>query len=270
MPVANLPLSSRRLRYKPCVRTASLSVDKAIQMNTLPLLLVPGLMCDHTVWDPLLPQLSPLRACTVVDHGQANSLSQMAVQLLQDAPPQFCIAGHSMGARVALEVLRIAPERVAGVALLDTGYLPKLSGAAGEEEVRKRMALLHLAQDQGVRAMAHEWVQGMVHPDRLTDADLIERILVMFDRKDATIFAHQLHALIHRPDGSDVLSAIRVPTLILCGRQDFWSPPSQHEAMHRLAPHATLAVIEEAGHMAPMERPDAVAAAMLRWLDTKH
>ncbi len=268
MPVANLPLRSQLLRYKLCVRTVSRAVDKAIQMNTLPLLLVPGLMCDHTVWDPLLPQLSNLHACTVVEHGKADSLSQMAVQLLQDAPPQFYIAGHSMGARVALEVLRIAPERVAGVALLDTGYLPKLSGPAGEEEVRKRMALLHIAQHQGVRTMAREWVQGMVHPDRLADADLIERILVMFERKNASVFAHQLHALIHRPDGSDVLSALRVPTLILCGRQDFWSPPAQHEAMHQLAPHATLSVIEEAGHMAPMEQPAAVAHQMLRWLDT--
>jgi pimeloyl-ACP methyl ester carboxylesterase len=238
-------------------------------MNALPLLLVPGLMCDHTVWDLLLPRLSSSHVCTVVDHGDANSLPQMAVQLLQDAPPLFYLAGHSMGARVALEVLRIAPERVAGVALLDTGYLPKLAGAAGEEEVRKRMALLQIAQNQSVRAMAREWVQGMVHPDRLADADLIERILAMFDRKDAAVFAHQLHALIHRPDASDVLSSIRVPTLILCGRQDFWSPPSQHEAMHQLAPHARLAVIDEAGHMAPMERPDLVVAEFLHWLDTK-
>jgi pimeloyl-ACP methyl ester carboxylesterase len=243
--------------------------DEEIRMNALPLLLVPGLMCDHTVWDPLLPQLSSSRDCTVVDHGHANSLSHMAVQLLHDAPSKFYIAGHSMGARVALEVLRIAPERVAGVALLDTGYLPKLAGEAGEEEVRKRMALLQIAQEQGVRAMAREWVQGMVHPDCLKDTELIERILVMFERKDATIFAHQLHALIHRPDASDVLLAIRVPTLLLCGRQDFWSPPSQHEAMHQLAPHACLAVVEDAGHMAPMERPEAVAAEILRWLDTK-
>lgn len=238
-------------------------------MNTLPLLLVPGLMCDHTVWEPLFPQLSPLQDCTVIDHGHADSLSQMAVQLLHDAPPKFYIAGHSMGARVALEVLRIAPERVAGLALLDTGYLPKLAGAPGDEEVRKRMALLHIAQTQGVRAMAREWVQGMVHPDRLTDTDLMARILAMFERKDAKIFAHQLHALIHRPDASDVLCAIRVPTLILCGRQDSWSPPSQHEAMHRLAPQATLSIIDDAGHMAPMERPSAVAFEMLRWLDTE-
>ena len=73
----------------------------------------------------------------------------------------------------------IAPERVAGAALLDTGYLPKLAGAAGEEEVRKRMALLQIAQDQGVRAMAQVWVQGMVAPDRLTDTELIEAIVAM-------------------------------------------------------------------------------------------
>ena len=239
-------------------------------MPAIPLLLVPGLMCDHTVWDPLLPYLKAGQVCTVVDHGDADALVHMATQLLVDAPPRFFLAGHSMGGRVALEVYRIAPERVAGLALLDTGYLPKLPGTAGQDEIRKRMALLQIAQDQGVLAMALEWVQGMVHPQRLNDRELIERILTMFDRKDAKVFARQLQALIHRPDASDVLPAIRVPTLILCGRQDTWSPPSQHEAMGKLVPHAQLAVIEAAGHMAPMEAPELVAAEILRWLDTKN
>ena len=146
-------------------------------MNALPLLLVPGLMCDHTVWEPLFPWLTAGRACTVVDHGQADALPQMAHQLLASAPPQFLMAGHSMGARVVLEVLRLAPERVRGVALMDTGFLPKPAGAAGDDEAAKRFALLQIAKDQGVRAMAQQWVQGMVHPDRLGDADLIERIL---------------------------------------------------------------------------------------------
>lgn len=236
-------------------------------MVALPLVCVPGLMCDHTVWEPLFPYLSSTSATHVVDHGHADSLEQMAVQLLKDAPAEFLIAGHSMGARVALEVVRLAPERIAGVALLDTGYLPKASGTAGEEEVGKRLKLLHKAQTQGVRAMAHEWVQGMVHPDRLADEALIERILTMFERKDAEIFAKQIHALIHRPDATKVLSSLQVPTLILCGQQDAWSPPSQHEAMHQLAPQAVLEVIAHAGHMAPMEMPSEVAAAMLRWLE---
>lgn len=235
-------------------------------MSALPLILVPGLMCDHTVWEPLFPQINASRVCSVVDHGDANSLEQMAIQLLRDAPPKFILAGHSMGARVVLEVLRLVPERVGGVALLDTGFLPKASGLAGEEEVRKRFNLLQMAQEKGVRAMAREWVQGMVHPDRLTDQALIECILNMFERKNADIFAKQINALIHRPDGTDVLKSIQVPTLILCGRQDTWSPPSQHEAMQQLTPHATLAVVDAAGHMAPMERPREVADAMLLWL----
>lgn len=236
--------------------------------SPLPLLLVPGLMCDHSVWEPLFPWLSADRTCTVVDHGRADALPQMARQLLALAPPQFLMAGHSMGARVVLEVLRLAPERVRGVALMDTGFLPKPAGAAGDDEAAKRFALLQIAKDQGVRAMAQQWVQGMVHPDRLGDAELIERILAMFERKSADIFERQIHALLSRPDGSDVLRSLRVPTLLMCGAQDAWSPPAQHEAMQAIVPPALaqLDLIAQAGHMAPMERPAEVAASLLGWL----
>ncbi len=237
----------------------------------LPLLLVPGLMCDQAVWQPLLPTLQSLCTCTVADHGQADSLTAMAEQLLSTAPPRFALAGHSMGARVALEVLRLAPQRVSRVALLDTGYLARAPGAAGEDEEHKRMALLHIAQIQGVRTMATQWVQGMVHPARLQDDRLIEDILSMFERKTANTFARQIQALLGRPDASNVLAAIAVPAMVLCGRQDSWAPVAQHAAIQALIPASEFVVIEEAGHMAPMERPDAVAAAMVAWLhDAPH
>lgn len=235
-------------------------------MNTLPLVLVPGLMCDHTVWEPLLPFMGASQTCQMIDHQSANSLSRMAEQLLEVSPPKFVMAGHSMGGRVALEVLRMAPDRVAGVALMDTGYLAKLDGAAGELEVSKRLVLLEIAQSKGIRAMAREWVKGMVHPSRLVDKALIETILKMFETKNSDIFARQLLALIFRKDATDVLKSINVPTLILCGRQDAWSPPSQHEEMLQYVPHAAMSVIEEAGHMSTMEKPQAVAEAMNRWL----
>jgi pimeloyl-ACP methyl ester carboxylesterase len=85
-------------------------------MNALPLVLVPGLMCDHTVWEPLLPFMGASQTCQMIDHQSANSLSRMAEQLLEVSPPKFVMAGHSVGGRVALEVLRMAPDRVAGVA----------------------------------------------------------------------------------------------------------------------------------------------------------
>lgn len=235
-------------------------------MHPATLVLVPGLMCDQAVWAPLLPLLQARRACVVTDHGDSDDLQDMARRLLSAAPQRFALAGHSMGGRVALEVCRLAPERVSHLALLDTGYLPRPTGAAGEEEARKRHALLDIARAQGMRAMARDWVQGMVHPDRLSDAPLVNAILDMFERKSPDLFARQIHALLQRPDATPVLQALRLPTLVQCGRQDSWANVAQHQALHALVQGARLDIIEDAGHMAPMERPQAVADSLLRWL----
>jgi len=88
----------------------------------------------------------------------------------------------------------------------------------------------------------------------------------MFERKTADVFECQIQSLLSRPDGSDVLRSITVPTLLMCGRQDTWSPVTQHQAMQTLAPAAVLDVIEDAGHMAPMEQPEAVAESLERWM----
>lgn len=234
--------------------------------NALPLVLVPGLMCDQAVWEPVLPLLRTARACQIVDHGDAADLVDMARRLLREAPERFALAGHSMGARVAVEVLRLAPQRVAGISLLDTGFKARLPGEAGEDEARKRHALLDIARSQGVRAMATVWVQGMVAPARLQDAELVESIVAMFARKSADVFACQIAALLARPDASEVLGAIRAPAQVLCGREDAWAPVSQHQAMHQLIGHGELVLVDDAGHMAPMERPAPVAAALEAWL----
>lgn len=225
-------------------------------------------MCDATVWAPLLPALGAAANCQVVDHGTADSLAQMARQLLDTAPPTFALAGHSMGGRVALEVVRQAPQRVRRLALLDTGHLARAGGAAGEDEARKRHALLDLARREGVAAMARQWVQGMVHPARCDDHTLVDTIVAMFARKTADIFERQIRALLARPDATPVLQSLRVPVLVLCGRQDSWAPPSQHEALAALIPGSpTLRVVDDAGHMSTLERPAAVGQALRAWLD---
>lgn len=236
-------------------------------MGVQTLVLLPGLMCDAAVWEPLFPHLPVNITPWVPDYGMVNTLGAMAALVLQQAPAErFALAGHSMGGRVALEVLRLAPQRVTHVALMDTGHLPRAAGEAGAQEAAKRHTLLEVARNQGVRAMAQTWVQGMVHPDRLQDAALIEAVVAMFVRKSAEVFAAQIEALLARPDASDVLRALALPTLLQCGAQDSWSPPAQHADMQALAPHAVLDVIAHAGHMAPMERPADVAASLARWL----
>jgi len=230
------------------------------------LILVPGLMCDATSWGDV-PSGLPEFDCVVIDHGMADSIAQMAKQVLEQAPQHFALAGHSMGGRVALEIMRIAPTRVTHLGLFDTGFLPKAPGLIGEDEVRKRMTLLKMAQTQSVRAMATEWVKGMVAPHRLADAPLIDSILEMFERKSADIFERQLHALIHRPDAAQVLQHINSPTLILCGALDAWSPPSQHQTMaNHLPNHPDIVAIPDCGHMAMQEHPEAVVQAMRQWL----
>ena len=88
----------------------------------------------------------------------------------------------------------------------------------------------------------------------------------MFERKSAATFEAQIQALLTRPDALPVLQSLNVPTLIACGDQDFWAPLAQHQAMQALVAHARLAVWADAGHMAPMECPQAVADTLLDWL----
>jgi pimeloyl-ACP methyl ester carboxylesterase len=230
------------------------------------LVLVPGLMCDEQVWAHQARDLASLATIEVIDHGVLDGLDTMAKAILERAPYRFALAGHSMGGRVAFEVLREAPERVAGVALMDTNYLPRSPEEGGNEEAANRYALLELAKTEGVRSMAATWVQGMVHPDRLSDAPLIEAIIVMMARKTPEIFEAQIRALLNRRDSTPILSQIRCPALVLCGRQDSWSVLARHEEMAALIPESRLVVIEDCGHMSTMERPEAVTAAMRDWI----
>jgi len=224
-------------------------------------------MCDHASWAPMLPYLDAHIAHTTIDHGDADSLVVMAKRILESAPAVFDLAGHSMGGRVALEVMRLAPQRVRRLALLGTGYRAKESGEAGAEELRKRQVLLDIARTQGVREMAVEWVKPMVAPSRLADTVFVEQIIAMICRKSEDIFKRQIKALIERPDASDVLSHIQIPTLVMAGAFDGWATPTQHEEIAKHIPAIPeVAVIAPSGHMMMMEEPQLVAQHFNQWL----
>ncbi len=231
------------------------------------LLLIPGLLCDGAVWTEQIKVLSPLVDCVVATHGMADSIETMAVQALHLLPPgrSFSVAGHSMGGRCALEIARIAPERLQRLALLDTGFQARVSGTVGTAEAEQRMKLLALARSEGMRSMGREWARGMVHPSRW-DTEVFEEILQMIERFTPDQFEAQIHALLHRPDATQLLPKITAPTLLLCGREDVWSPLARHQQMQELMSGSRLEVIEHCGHMSTMEQPCDVAHAMTDWL----
>jgi pimeloyl-ACP methyl ester carboxylesterase len=203
----------------------------------------------------------------VADHGELDSLSAMAEAILAKAPARFAVVGHSMGGRVALEVVRRAASRVTGLALMDTGYAPIPAGVAGEKEAAGRHELLDVARQSGMRAVGERWLRiPMIHPARLQERKLVQAILQMFERRTPEQFAAQVRALLRRPDATQLLPMISCPALVLCGQDDAWAPLSTHRVMAQLIPHSTLVSIPECGHMCTMERPDEVSAALGTWL----
>ncbi len=231
-----------------------------------PLVLVPGLLCDEAVWSHQSDALADIADIRIATNGPRDSLVAMAEAIIAQAPPHFAVAGHSMGGRVALEVVRRVPERVTALALLDTGYQPLAPGEAGEREVAGRHALVEKARRHGMRAMGWEWLQGMVYPSRLCDAVLVNAILDMIGRRNPDLYAAQTRALISRPDATPVLAKIRCPTLVLCGQEDIWSPPQRHETLSDLIRGSSLTVVPYCGHMSTMEQPAAVSQALRKWL----
>jgi pimeloyl-ACP methyl ester carboxylesterase len=228
--------------------------------------LLPGLICDQTLWQQQMDALSDVAAGTYADYGSLDSLPAMAEAVLRSAPERFSMAGHSMGGRVALEVYRLAPDRVARIALLNTGYLPLAAGEAGEEEKRKRGELVALAKSQGMRAMLRQWLPPMIDSRRQNDAALVESIMGMMSRKTPEIFAAQIKALLARPDATAVLEQMRCPALLLTGREDGWSGPAQHAKMMEKIVGSQLVIVPDCGHMSPLERPAEVSAALRAWL----
>jgi pimeloyl-ACP methyl ester carboxylesterase len=115
-------------------------------------------------------------------------------------------------------------------------------------------------------ALAAEWLPPMMGGGAARAVELMPRLMAMVERSTPDSYAGQINALLNRPDALPVLPTIAVPTLLLSGSEDTWSPISQHETMRRRIPHATLFEIHGAGHMAPIERPEAVAVALREWL----
>jgi pimeloyl-ACP methyl ester carboxylesterase len=226
------------------------------------LVLLPGFLCDQTVWKQQIASLADIADPLCMEWTpQHNSIVAMAEAVLRWAPPTFALAGHSMGGRVAFQVYRLAPERVTKLAVFNSG-----SDARSDTEEPGRRRLLAIARSQGMRAMAVEWLKGMLPPYRQDDTPLVEEIIQMFERKSPDLFEIQMLALLGRPNATPLLREIQCPALVLTGRDDAWSPPARHSDMAQLIPKSELVLIPKCGHMSTMERPDEISAAMRHWL----
>jgi pimeloyl-ACP methyl ester carboxylesterase len=224
------------------------------------IVLIPGLMNDGWVWREQIGPLSRIAPVRVACNDGCESLVDMAARIVADSPGRIAVAGHSMGGRIAMEVVRQASDRLAGLALLNTGM-----HGVREAELPGRTALVELGRAEGMEAVAAAWMPQMLAAARREDRVLVDGITEMLARCTPEIFAAQQAAMMSRNDLTPLLAGLRVPTLVATGEEDGWASPAQHEEIAAQISGATLRIVPGAGHMMLVEDPAAVTAILLEW-----
>lgn len=225
------------------------------------LVLLPGMMCDARLYQPQVEHFSPQRDVIVVDFGTANTITDMAARVLQQAPEQFALAGLSMGGIVAMEVMRLAPERITRLALLDTNpraEVPEVQAA--------RQPQMDAAKAGKLEQVMREQMIARYFACNTDASQLTEDAVSMALDLGVDVFIAQSQALAARPDQQDTLAKVKVPTLILMGAEDQLCPQDRHDRMAELIPHATYTVIPDAGHIPCLEQPQLTNQALHSWL----
>jgi pimeloyl-ACP methyl ester carboxylesterase len=220
------------------------------------------MMCDARMFGAQIAAFSYERSVMTAPIAEHDTVTALARDVLQAAPPQFALVGLSMGGIVAMEVFRQAPERITHLALLDTNPKAETPAIAA-----KRQPQIAKVQQGALRSVMRDEMK----PNYLTDGpnmgQILDLCMAMAETLGPDVFVRQSHALQSRPDQQDTLRGVQVPTLILCGEDDTLCPLHRHELMHDLIPHSTLTVIANAGHLPTLEQPDATNEALVKWLN---
>lgn len=227
----------------------------------IPLLLLPGLLCDEALWRAQIKSLESLAECHVADLTGQDRMDALARAVLATAPRQFALAAMSMGGYVAFEIMRQAPERVLRLCLLDTSARADLP----EHSVRRRL-LMAMARKGEFKGVTPRLLPTLVHPDRLDDKALTGVIMAMAERVGRDAFQNQQNAIMHRIDSRPYLKDIRCPAQVIVGRQDALTTLEIAREIADGIHGARFDIIENCGHLSPLERPEEVTGVMKRWL----
>ncbi|MFK7752208.1 MAG: alpha/beta fold hydrolase [Sedimentitalea sp.] len=228
----------------------------------LPLVLLPGMMCDARVFSDQILALSQDHVVILAPISQDTRIETIASTLLARLPQRFALAGLSMGGIVAMEMLRQAPDRIDRACLMGASPLPETPDMAAEREPMIVGARAGRLKDALRTALPPEALAP--GPGR---AEVLAQLDVMGHDLGVDVFVRQCRALQRRRDQQATLAKCKVPTLVLCGEHDTLVPPKRHEVLAGLMPNAELKVIEGAGHIPSLEQPAQLNAVLRGWLD---
>lgn len=225
------------------------------------MLIIPGFMTDPSLWDGVIDRLQPYGPVVHADLGLEHTLDGMARRALAQAPAQsFILVGFSMGGYVARELVRMAPERVAALVLVATSSRPDTAALA-----RSKGAIANADASLSFNGLSRRAVATSLHPRERDNEALIERVRAMGLRLGAEVFRRQ--SMLVRPGDTDRLHEITCPTLIVAAGHDQLRGIGDARELHEGIAGSTLRVIEDSGHMIPLEAPQALADVVTGWLD---
>ncbi|TWI57605.1 pimeloyl-ACP methyl ester carboxylesterase [Pseudomonas duriflava] len=230
----------------------------------IPLLLIPGLLCDAALWKAQAEALADIASVQIADITQDDSIRAMARRLLAEAPPRFALAGLSMGGYVSFEIMRQAPERVLRLALVDT-----MASLDTPERRQQRIGLRALAERGRFLGISPQLLPNLIHASRI-GTPAANEVLAMGKRVGREAFLRQQQAIINRTDSRPTLADIHVPTLIVVGADDKLTPVAEAQAMHRGIAGSRLEILPTCGHLPPLELPERMTALLRDWFTGTH
>ncbi len=220
---------------------------------------LPGFMTDRALWSRMEAGLAELGPCHYGDFSGLTDLKTTAREILDTVPGPLLPVGFSLGGYVAREMARQAPDRLAGLVLMNTSPRPPRP-----EIISRNTAIAEKIRERGFRGLSPAGVRKSLHPDLRGDDAMVQEVLDMAQRLGGETFINQL--VLQRPDGRADLAAISCPALVIWSRQDELRSMAESQEMADAIPGARLEIIENAGHMTPMEAPEASLSLIRDWI----
>ena len=229
--------------------------------TTLHLVLIAGINNSATLWDEMASNSPPWLELHLIDCPPLDNVNDIATVLLKDLPDQFYLCGFSFGGYVALAMLAAAQQRIQGLILTNTHEGTDTAG-----QVKGRQQAIQIASEGGYKAFVAGQANKVFHPDSATKKHLqVTREKMVNEYGEQRFMAH-LTACITRPDSAKILSACKIPALVVAGADDLVIPQETQKKMALNIPNCTYHVIERAGHMMPLEKSTQFSQLVFSWL----
>jgi pimeloyl-ACP methyl ester carboxylesterase len=228
----------------------------------LTLLLIPGFMCDASLWQAMLPELSAIAPVRFADINEGASIEAMAARIAATLPEHCVLIGFSLGGYVARRIAYLASDKLAGLVLLNTS-----ARASTAQELSRNQQQISMSQLYPFKGQTLTALKRALHPDRTDDAALLTQMQAMSLNLGKEVFLRQLGLV--RYDGHSELPYIDCPSLIIASRNDQMRAIEESEKLAAGLPDSKLHILEDCGHMSPLEQPEIVCQLLRDWLKSK-